>query len=371
MTSLFQAASPPAGTTRREPPCEAKAQAKGRASEGQGQGDGGAWRRRLVTVRGKAQYLRLLAWPVYVVALWRSIDRDGLPYQNDLVFLWLMGALVAAGVHSGRRFGWLRVLRDWVPVMAAVYTYSLLRGYGAHTPWAVHYRPQLVFDRFLGGGQVWTVRLQHWLYTPGHLHWYDYAATLVYMSHFFAVFVVMAVLWRKRHDRFTRLVALYLALTFAAFATYVLYPADPPWLTGQTGHIPAVTRIVSDVLTQSGLPRAGSIFENGSQFDNDVAAMPSLHAAYPMLLALFFWPTAGRKTRVLLAAYPAAMAFTLVYGGEHFIIDILVGWTFAAVVYFGLGRLLDRRAARRAARTAQRGRLVRRPKRLASATITG
>lgn len=308
---------------------------------------------RLAVVRYRTRHLRFLAWPLYGFLLWRYVADNGLPYQNDVVFCWLIGALVAGAVHSGYRGGWLRVLRDWIPVMGAVYVYSLLRGYGAHTPWAVHYAPQIAIDKVFGFGQVWTVRLQHWLYTPGHPHWYDYLCTTVYMSHFFAIFVVLAALWRRRHDRFTRLLAFYLALTFAGFATYILYPADPPWLAAQNAHLPQLTRVVSDVLTQSGLPRAGSIFENGSQFDNDVAAMPSLHAAYPMLLALFFWPTAGRKLRVLLAAYPLAMAFTLVYGAEHFVIDVLMGWLYAAVVVFGLGRLLDRRAAKRQARQAR------------------
>lgn len=317
------------------------------------------WRERLATiwdgtaeVRHKARFLRLLAWPLYFVALWRYIADNGLPYQNDVVFCWLIGALIAAAVQSGHRFGWLRVLRDWLPVMGAVYLYSLLRGYGAHTPWAVHWRPQLDIDKVFGFGQVWSVRLQQWLYTPGHPHWYDYLFTTVYMSHFFAIFIVLAALWQRRRDRFTRLLALYLALTLAGFATYILYPADPPWLAAQNGHLPHLTRVVSDVLTQSKLPEAGSIFENGSQFDNDVAAMPSLHASYPMLLALFFWPTAGRKTRVLLAAYPLLMAFTLVYGAEHFVIDVLMGWLYTAVIYFGLTRVLDRRAAKRATRLA-------------------
>ncbi|MFE9426749.1 phosphatase PAP2 family protein [Kitasatospora sp. NPDC006697] len=309
-------------------------------------------RGRLVAALRMGRHLRWLAWPTYFLLLWHFTDEYGLPYANDLVFCWLMGALAAACLHSGSWFGWLRVLRDWVPVMAAVWAYSLLRGYGAHTPWAVHWAPQLAFDKAAGFGQVWTVRLQHWLYTPGHPHWYDYLCTVVYMSHFFAVFVVMAVLWKRRHDRFTRLVALYFALTIAAFATYLLYPADPPWLTAQNGHLPQLTRVVSDVLTNSGMPRAGSIFENGSRFDNDVAAMPSLHASYPMLLALFFWPTAGRRTRVLLALYPLAMAFTLVYGAEHFVIDILMGWLYTAAVYFGVTRLLERRAERRAGRRA-------------------
>ncbi|MGW2398150.1 phosphatase PAP2 family protein [Kitasatospora sp. NPDC001664] len=300
--------------------------------------------------------VRRAAWPVYLVALARWTWVNGLPYTEDLVFLWLIGALLAAAVHSGH--GWRRallVLRDWVPVMAAVLTYSLLRGFGAHTPWAPHLRPQLDFDTALGLGQTLTVRLQHALYTPGTAHVYDYAAVTVYMSHFFVVFVLLAVLWRRDHPRFRRLLACYLALTYAAFLTYVLYPAVPPWMAGEQGALPEVTRIVADVLNQSGLPRAASVFEGGSRFANDVAAMPSLHAAYPMMIALFFWPVASRRVRVLLAAYPAAMAFTLVYGGEHFVIDILVGWTYAAVVVLGVNRLLDRRAARRALRPGAAG----------------
>jgi hypothetical protein len=40
------------------------------------------------------------------------------------------------------------------------------------------------------------------------------------------------------------------------------------------------------------------------------------------------------------------MAFTLIYTGEHFLIDILVGWIYAAAtVYFG-GKILDRWDAR-------------------------
>jgi membrane-associated phospholipid phosphatase len=51
--------------------------------------------------------------------------------------------------------------------------------------------------------------------------------------------------------------------------------------------------------------------------------------------------------------YPLAMGFTLVYTGEHYVIDILIGWAYAAVVYFAGSRFLAwwlrRRAQRRAA----------------------
>ncbi|MEE1828977.1 phosphatase PAP2 family protein [Streptomyces sp. BE20] len=301
---------------------------------------------------GALSRIRLLAWPLYLLALLWYVRAYGLPYSNDVVFLWLIGALLAAAVHSGHGpRGFLLVLRDWVPVMAVVWTYSLLRGYGAHTPWGPYLWPQQRADELIGLGETLTVRLQHGLYTPGSPHWYDYAAVAVYMSHFFLVFVVLAVLWRRRHDRFRHLLTCYLALTFAGFATYILYPAVPPWLASQEGHLPALTRVVSDVLTESGLPRAGSIFENGSRFANDVAAMPSLHSAYPAMLLFFFWPTAGRRLRMLLVAYPLAMTFTLVYGAEHFIVDVFVGWAYAAAVVYGVQWLRTRRRARSLAAT--------------------
>jgi hypothetical protein len=66
---------------------------------------------------------------------------------------------------------------------------------------------------------------------------------------------------------------------------------------------------------------------------NPVAAVPSMHAALPVLLLLFLWSRARRLLRVLLVSYAALMGFVLVYTGEHFVFDILAGWACAAVVH--------------------------------------
>jgi membrane-associated phospholipid phosphatase len=55
-----------------------------------------------------------------------------------------------------------------------------------------------------------------------------------------------------------------------------------------------------------------------------------------MLLLLFFGG-AGRWARVGLVAYVLAMAFTLVYSGEHYVSDIVVGWFYAAAVFAVVG----------------------------------
>jgi membrane-associated phospholipid phosphatase len=50
------------------------------------------------------------------------------------------------------------------------------------------------------------------------------------------------------------------------------------------------------------------------------------------MLLLFFWP-AGWIVRTLLGCYTLAMAFTLVYGGEHFVIDLVVGYAFTTIAF--------------------------------------
>ena len=49
-----------------------------------------------------------------------------------------------------------------------------------------------------------------------------------------------------------------------------------------------------------------------------------------------------------------AMAFTLVYTGEHFVLDEVVGWSYAIVTFVVGGRLFDRWAGWREARREER-----------------
>jgi membrane-associated phospholipid phosphatase len=55
-----------------------------------------------------------------------------------------------------------------------------------------------------------------------------------------------------------------------------------------------------------------------------------------------------RWVRPLLAAYPVAMAFALVYTAEHYLVDVLLGWGYTLVavlvVEWARGRLASRRA---------------------------
>jgi hypothetical protein len=314
-----------------------------------------------------------IGWSVLVAAFIVSTITLGLPRSEDTVLVWLAAALFVASLDDLRNWR-IGVVRDWLPLYAVLLVYSLLRGYASHVLWGPLVRPEIGFDRFIGLGTVPTVQLQRWLFDPSYLHWWDYAAWAVYNTHFFASYIIAAVLWKRNHERFRRFIALFVGLTFVGYLGYVFYPAMPPWMASQAGQIVptlgrvapytalpvspsylaastgyggATTRIVPLVWQHVGLKTAAALFTNGSDFANNVAAMPSLHAAYPMLILLFFWSRARRPVRVLLVGYVLAMAFSLVYTGEHFVADEFAGWACAVAVYFLGSRLLGRRRSRR------------------------
>jgi membrane-associated phospholipid phosphatase len=173
------------------------------------------------------------------------------------------------------------------------------------------------------------VDLQRALYQLKHPHWWDYATWAVYSTHFLVTAIVAAVLWRLQRERFRRFRSMVATLAFAAIAFFAVYPTVPPWLAGEQGLIPRVRRIPLHVSHHLGIHQVSTIFERGSHFANVVAAVPSLHAAFPMLLFLFFW-SSGWPVRILLGVYVLAMGIAVVYSGEHYVVDVLAGWLWAA-----------------------------------------
>jgi membrane-associated phospholipid phosphatase len=136
-------------------------------------------------------------------------------------------------------------------------------------------------------------------------------------------------------------------LSFAGLITYALYPAAPPWMAGRAHLMAPITRIIPAVWPYLGLHSAGSVIEGGYKYANDVAAVPSLHAAFSLLIAITLWPRRRKWLRPLVALYPLAMAFSLVYGGEHYFSDILLGWIYTIATVLAGRALLAWWAARR------------------------
>src|SRR5262249_13937625 len=126
----------------------------------------------------------------------------------------------------------------------------------------------------------------------------------------------------------------------------IAFPAAPPWMAGEMGLLDGVHRTTSTGWRVLDLHTA-ALFQRGQGSVNLVAAVPSLHAAFTMLVAMFLWsrvrPILGRA---LLPAYPLVMGLTLMATGEHYFFDVLLGWCYAGGVMAGWRRWEAHRAAR-------------------------
>ena len=67
---------------------------------------------------------------------------------------------------------------------------------------------------------------------------------------------------------------------------------------------------------------------------NPIAAMPSLHVAFPMYIALSFIELNRGPARWAALLYPLAVTFSVVYLGHHYVIDCIAGVAYALVFYW-------------------------------------
>lgn len=141
-------------------------------------------------------------------------------------------------------------------------------------------------------------------------------------------------LYLKDKSLFLEYSLVFLLVNLLGFAIYYLYPAAPPWYVeiygfdlqiGIPGNRAGLVRF--DELV--GLPIFESIYNKNA---NVMAAIPSLHAAYPVIV-LFF---AIKKRLSLIAIvlfiiFMSGIWFSAVYSGHHYIIDVLLGVILALI----------------------------------------
>jgi hypothetical protein len=290
-------------------------------------------------------------WAVAFVAFWLTI---GLPTDPVYAFVWIWAATIAW--HSDRPLRThLGFARDWAAVVLLLVAYNLSRGFADNgaTPHALEL---VAADRAMFGwltdGEVPTVWLQRHLYHPDAIHWWDVVISWVYFSHFVTALTVAVVLWLRDRSRWAAYLRRFIFLCVAGLATYFLYPAAPPWWAAKYGLLEPVARISTRGWREMGMHGAGNLLNAGQIAANQVAAMPSLHAAWSLFVVLFFFPVVRRRWWPLLLLYPLAMTFTLVYSAEHYVIDMMVGWAYVGVSFLVVGLVERWTAALRSADAA-------------------
>jgi hypothetical protein len=221
-------------------------------------------------------------------------------------------------------------LLDWMPFLFILIAYDFLRGLVPFLNNNVHFTEMIQADITMFG-VLPNLALQNLFYNPDHLGFLDFYATFFYFLHFALPLSFGFLLWITNKASFRIFVTAILLLSYAAWVTYVIFPAAPPWLAEKQGYIQGVTKILDKTLgvfpDRYDLP---SIYHNFNP--NPVAAVPSLHAAYPMLVLLFCLKFFKWKGLIFLP-YVITVWFSMVYLGEHYVIDELIGGLYALTFF--------------------------------------
>jgi hypothetical protein len=290
----------------------------------------------------------------YAVVLASWITFIGLPKGALPVFGWIWLATIAWNIRAPWR-AHLDFARDWSIPLAVLMVYLYSRGLADELGVSVHVTEPIDADRWLFGGTLPTEYLQAKLcgvpcrrtMSP---EWYDVVLTTVYYSHFFVALTTATVLWLRDRGAWVKFMRRYLSLGILALVVYITYPMAPPWLAAHDGLIsPDIARITGRGWFD--LRAGGSFHQKLAGVGNPVAAMPSLHAAIALFVAVYGITRLRRRWRWLLLLYPLTMSFMLVYYAEHYVVDIVAGFAVTGVVLWGCA-LWERHRQRNAAADA-------------------
>lgn len=266
------------------------------------------------------------------LSLW--LMTQGIFPSPELLFILLVAALVWKA--SYRSF-----LIDFIPFLLMLLTYQALRGFADNlSPSAIHVTDLIAWERALFGGMMPPAYLQAHLQGQPYTPLLNLVTNALYMSHFVVPVLLAVVLWFYRREHYWPFGLGLLALSYAGFLTYLLFPAAPPWWAAHFGYLKEETVQLTNFILPTAVVFAGP---------NPVAAMPSLHAAYPTYIALFVLSVWGQRFLWVLLL-PLGVGFSAVYLGHHYVIDLIAGALYAVVAFTGVHWW-----GRRAAHSAERG----------------
>lgn len=253
------------------------------------------------------------------IMIWRGIS-----VSPDYLLL----LLVPFVLLTGRL---VRFLRDWVPFIAIFLGWEAMRGIAPKAGIAPHVADLAHIELWLFGGHLPNAVLQSLTPDVTSRSVVSFLATVVYFMHFVLPIATGLALWLVSRPLFVRYTTALMGMAFAAFVIYLLVPTAPPWYAEQQGVIHGFQKLIS-----SALPSAISPYYH-SLNPNQVAAFPSLHAAFPFLSFLALRQRFPRASWFVLG-WSFIVALSVVYLGEHYVIDTLAGFGLAAGAWFVLMR---------------------------------
>jgi len=217
--------------------------------------------------------------------------------------------------------GWLDAAWQFLLFFLAYNGYQVVRGITDGSRELAYANADRIIDLERSLGTYFELDLQRALID--HASWLIDFANFMYLNSHFVVttgFLAWLYLFRNQHFYFVR--NMFMVAMLLALIGYALYPTAPPRLMpgeGFTDTIAAFTGVAQDD-------------ETASLLVNQYAAVPSMHIAFSLMVAV---PAAALArnviARTLWPAYPLCVFFVIVATGNHFWFDAAAGAMVASV----------------------------------------
>ena len=248
-----------------------------------------------------------------VTVVWKSLVVPGV-------------ALAAALTGRLREF-----VRDWAVFLAAVVLFDASRGFVyaliLRFDLPVYMAYAIDAERALFGEPLLIERVQRWLAPDGRADAFDKLLALVYGSHFVLFLLYGLAIWLTRAQDFGRFKLSMLLVMYLGVVVYLLVPTVPPWMAAHTFFVIPKIHQIGAQLFHANLPTLSAAFEL-----NPVAAMPSLHCAFPTLLTLIAFRH-FRAWSPLMFGYTLLVYLATIQLGHHYGVDVLGGVALALLSY--------------------------------------
>jgi hypothetical protein len=237
---------------------------------------------------------------VLTVAVRRAFALDSpLTLPKTRAFLWRLMQTRAA-----------RVVFWWAVCIALLNgIWANVRGLADEAGFAVQ---GAEWERAVFGGLPgqWLQENVHGL-SPSLVEW---SCVVIYTSWLIVPNLLALVVSFRRPERLGSFFMWWFGLYYVCLISFVFFPLAPPWM--------------ADPETQ----RLASLAVGDIDDINQVAAMPSLHVALPLLMGIWFLRERWRWPGIGMFAYAALISLEVVVSGEHYIIDVIAGVLVALAV---------------------------------------
>ncbi len=138
-------------------------------------------------------------------------------------------------------------LRDWTIPIFLLLLFDFLRGALPHLTILPHVNPMIKFGMLKD--YTTSIVLQNSLASDNLVHWYDFLAVFIYMSHFIIPMLIALIFWlNNRREDFKEYMATLVVLSYLALITFIIFPTMPPWMASENGYIPYLKKIYDFVV---------------------------------------------------------------------------------------------------------------------------